>query len=160
VLPYRGPTVAQHLDHCATLPRSPAMSGVIQICLSVWVDMLCAWFMVNLVWVCCVWLCGVLWVVVSLCVGRQLLKMGTWLPETCWATCKGEMKDKWRLVGFLSTLLYLIHWLGPTWYITALYEPVNLLCSFWPTNSVTYTTHGCPVTAERVSCCKKLTLDV
>jgi len=20
---------------------------------------------------------------------RQLLKMGTWLPETCWATCKG-----------------------------------------------------------------------
>ena len=35
---------------------------------------------------------------------RQLLKMGTWLPETCWATCKGEKKDntKWHLVGFLS----------------------------------------------------------
>jgi len=35
---------------------------------------------------------------------RQLLKMGTWLPETCWATCKGEIKDKtkWHLVGFLS----------------------------------------------------------
>jgi len=39
---------------------------------------------------------------------RQLLKMGTWLPETCWATCKGEIKDntKWHLVGFLSTLNY------------------------------------------------------
>ena len=24
---------------------------------------------------------------------RQLLKMGTWLPETCWATCKREIKD-------------------------------------------------------------------
>jgi len=24
---------------------------------------------------------------------RQLLKMGTWLPETCWATCKVEIKD-------------------------------------------------------------------
>jgi len=40
---------------------------------------------------------------------RQLLKMGTWLPETCWATCKGEIKDntkKWHLDGFLSTLNY------------------------------------------------------
>ena len=39
---------------------------------------------------------------------RQLLKMGTWLPETCWATCKGEIKDntKWHLVGFLSILNY------------------------------------------------------
>jgi len=35
---------------------------------------------------------------------RQLLKMGTWLPETIWATCKGEIKDntKWHLVGFFS----------------------------------------------------------
>jgi len=24
---------------------------------------------------------------------RQHLKMGTWLPETCWATYKGEIKD-------------------------------------------------------------------
>jgi len=34
---------------------------------------------------------------------RQFLKIGTWLPETCWATCKGEIKDntKWHLVGFL-----------------------------------------------------------
>jgi len=39
---------------------------------------------------------------------RQILKMGTWLPETCWATCKGEIKitHKWHLVGFLSTLIY------------------------------------------------------
>jgi len=39
----------------------------------------------------------------------QLLKMGTWLPETCWATCKGEIKDntKWHLVGFLSILIEL-----------------------------------------------------
>jgi len=28
---------------------------------------------------------------------RQLLKMGTWLPETCWATCKGEMKDNTKV---------------------------------------------------------------
>ena len=36
---------------------------------------------------------------------RHLLKMGTWLPETCWATCKGEIKDstKGHLVGCLST---------------------------------------------------------
>jgi len=39
---------------------------------------------------------------------RQLLKMGTWLPETCWATCKGEIKDntKWHLVGFFSIAHY------------------------------------------------------
>jgi len=38
----------------------------------------------------------------------QLLMVGTWLPETCWATCKGEIKDKtkWHLVGFLSILNY------------------------------------------------------
>ena len=37
---------------------------------------------------------------------RQLLKMGTYLPEKCWATCKREIKDntKVTLVGFLSTL--------------------------------------------------------
>jgi len=39
---------------------------------------------------------------------RQLLKMGTWLPETCWANYKGEIKDntKWHLVGFLPILNY------------------------------------------------------
>jgi len=39
---------------------------------------------------------------------RQLLKIGTWLHETCWATCKGKIKitQKWHLVGFLSTLNY------------------------------------------------------
>jgi len=38
---------------------------------------------------------------------HQLLKMSTWLPETCSATCKGEIKDntKWHLVGFFSILL-------------------------------------------------------
>ena len=36
---------------------------------------------------------------------RQLLKMVIWLPETCWANCKGErITHKWLLVGFLSTL--------------------------------------------------------
>ena len=37
---------------------------------------------------------------------RHLLKMGTWLPEACWTTCKGEIKDntKWHLVGFFSIL--------------------------------------------------------
>ena len=35
---------------------------------------------------------------------HQLMKMGTWLPETCWATCTGVIKDntKWHIVGFLS----------------------------------------------------------
>jgi len=34
---------------------------------------------------------------------RQLLKVGTWLPETCWATCKGEIKDNTKVTssGFL-----------------------------------------------------------
>jgi len=45
------------------------MSGIIQICLSVWVEVFYVWFMVNLVWAGCVWLCRVLWVVVSLYVG-------------------------------------------------------------------------------------------
>ena len=33
---------------------------------------------------------------------RQLLMMGTWLPETCWATIRREIKNikKWHLVGF------------------------------------------------------------
>ena len=32
----------------------------------------------------------------------QLLMMGTWLPETCWATIRREIKNtkKWHLVGF------------------------------------------------------------
>ena len=32
----------------------------------------------------------------------QLLMMGTWLPETCWATIRREIKEykKWHLVGF------------------------------------------------------------
>jgi len=30
---------------------------------------------------------------------RQLLKMGTWLPETCWTTCKGEIKDNTKVTS-------------------------------------------------------------
>jgi hypothetical protein len=35
----------------------------------------------------------------------QLLKMGTWLPDTCWATCKREIKDNTLATSgwFLST---------------------------------------------------------
>ena len=36
---------------------------------------------------------------------RQLLKMGTWLPETCWATCKGEINDKTKV----TSSWFLIH---------------------------------------------------
>ena len=36
---------------------------------------------------------------------RQLLKMGTWLPETCWATCKGEIKDSTKV----TSSWFLIH---------------------------------------------------
>jgi len=36
---------------------------------------------------------------------RQLLKMGTWLPEACWATCKGEIKDNTKL----TSSWFLIH---------------------------------------------------
>jgi len=54
---------------------------------------------------------------------RQLLKMGTWLPETCWAICKGEIKDNTKVTS--SWLL--IH--------TELQCTVNhtsdLLCSCW-----------------------------
>ena len=35
----------------------------------------------------------------------QLLKMGTWLPETCWATCKGEIKDN----TWMTSSWFLIH---------------------------------------------------
>jgi len=39
---------------------------------------------------------------------RQLLLMGTWLPETCWATIRREIKNtkKWHLVGFSYPLNY------------------------------------------------------
>ena len=36
---------------------------------------------------------------------RQLLKLGTWLPETCWATCKGEIKDNTKV----TSSWFLIH---------------------------------------------------
>jgi len=36
---------------------------------------------------------------------RQLLKMGTRLPETCWATCKGEIKDNTKV----TSSWFLIH---------------------------------------------------
>ena len=36
---------------------------------------------------------------------RQLLKMGTWLPETCWATCKGKIKDNTKV----TSSWFLIH---------------------------------------------------
>ena len=41
---------------------------------------------------------------------RQLLKMGTWLPETCWATCKEEINDNtkvtssWFLIPYWITM--------------------------------------------------------
>ena len=30
---------------------------------------------------------------------HQLLKMGTWLPETCWATCNGETENNTRVTS-------------------------------------------------------------
>ena len=36
---------------------------------------------------------------------RQLLKMGTWLSETCWATCKVEIKDNTKV----TSSWFLIH---------------------------------------------------
>ena len=36
---------------------------------------------------------------------RQLLKMGTWLSETCWATCKREIKDNTKV----TSSCFLIH---------------------------------------------------
>jgi len=36
---------------------------------------------------------------------HQLLKMGTWLPETCWATCKGEIKNNTKV----TSSWFLIH---------------------------------------------------
>jgi len=48
---------------------------------------------------------------------RQLLKMGTWLPETCWATCKGEIKDNtkvtssWFLIHIFLTVCPKFHML-------------------------------------------------
>ena len=44
---------------------------------------------------------------------RQLLKMSTWLPETCWATCKGEIKDNTKVTSswFLTHTEYYVTWL-------------------------------------------------
>jgi len=54
---------------------------------------------------------------------RQLLEMGTGLPETCWATCKGEIKDNTKV----TYSWFPIH--------TELRYTVNhtsdLLCSYW-----------------------------
>ena len=36
---------------------------------------------------------------------RQLLKMGTWLPEICWATCKREIKNNTKV----TSSWFLIH---------------------------------------------------
>ena len=36
---------------------------------------------------------------------RQLLKMGTWLTETCRATCKGEINDNTKV----TSSWFLIH---------------------------------------------------
>jgi len=36
---------------------------------------------------------------------RQLLKIGTWLPKTSWATCKGEIKDNTKV----TSSWFLIH---------------------------------------------------
>jgi len=38
-------------------------------------------------------------------ISHQLLKMGTWLSETCWATCKGEIKDNAKV----TSSWFLIH---------------------------------------------------
>jgi len=46
---------------------------------------------------------------------RQLLKMGTWLPETCWAICKGETNDNtkvtssWFLCNIWKTAKVQVH---------------------------------------------------
>jgi len=41
---------------------------------------------------------------------RQLLKMGTWLPETCWATCKGEIKDHTKVTSSWFVIPYRMYW--------------------------------------------------
>jgi len=43
-------------------------------------------------------------VAITLC-SHQLLKMGTWLPETCGANCKGEIKDNTKV----TSSWFLIH---------------------------------------------------
>jgi len=54
---------------------------------------------------------------------RQLLMMGTWLPETCWAASRRERIQKWHLVGFSY----------PHWYWTLREQGICLLqiTSFW-----------------------------
>ena len=46
-------------------------------------------------------------VVITLC-SHQLLKMGTQLPETCWATSKGEVKDNTKMT---SSWFSYPHWI-------------------------------------------------
>ena len=52
---------------------------------------------------------------------RQLLMMGTWLPETCWASIRREIKGykKWHLVGFSY----------PHWYRNIV-VPTEIYCRF------------------------------
>jgi hypothetical protein len=42
---------------------------------------------------------------------RELLKMGTWLPETCWTTCKREIKDNTKVTSSwfpIHTIVYCV----------------------------------------------------
>jgi len=57
---------------------------------------------------------------------RQLLKMGTRLPETCWATCKGEIKDNTKV----TSSWFLVH--------TELRCMVNHTSSLWVFELVFY----------------------
>jgi hypothetical protein len=90
------------------------MSGVIQICLSVWVDMFYACLVCGKSRCICinisVYVCKHIWIIPLIVTtqyqlvaiklrSRQHLKMRTWLPETCWATCKGEIKDNTKVTS-------------------------------------------------------------
>ena len=57
--------------------------------------------------------------------------MGTWLPETCWATCKRKVKDNtnWHVVGFLSTLTIRVVEFK-TIFLTFVQSIIYTLCKF------------------------------
>ena len=56
---------------------------------------------------------------------RQLLMMGTWLPETCWATSRREIKNTKVITSRSRQLLMMGTWLPETCWATSRREIKN-----------------------------------
>ena len=68
---------------------------------------------------------------------RQLLMMGTWLPETCWATIRREIKNtKVTSSWFFISTLYLTSYLCPLWNFQLLFCTTGICYSYNKLNAL------------------------